>query len=422
MRSPALAPRTRVGGKGRRRVLLVTSLKWLSTTRLALALHDAGFAVEAVCPARHSLTCVSFVDRIHRLNPLAAQASLAAAIEAAAPDLIIPCDDRIAHQLHLLYARSDPDRPMGLQIRTLLTRSLAAPAAFPLLHTRAHIMALAEEEALRRPDTAATPDREALAAWLDSHALPAVLKTDGSWGGMGVAVVKDRAEAMKAFRRLNAPPSPVRALKRLMMNADAAPIRDCLARRRPAISIQAFVPGRLGNAAVACLDGKVLAAVYVQVERSDGPTGPATVVQVIEHPEMARAVAAMVARLGLSGLCGFDFVLDPETGAADLLEINPRATPTCHLVSADGRDLMSALMYGLDPNAGEPPPPRPAPGLVALFPQEMVRDPDSGFLESAHHDVPWQSVELVELGLDKVRGGGRKVNAAVRRFYSQQRA
>ena len=32
---------------------------------------------------------------------------------------------------------------------------------------------------------------------------------------------------------------------------------------------------------------------------------------------------------------------------------------------------------------------------IALFPQESWRDPASGFLQSAHHDVPWQEPEFI---------------------------
>jgi hypothetical protein len=43
---------------------------------------------------------------------------------------------------------------------------------------------------------------------------------------------------------------------------------------------------------------------------------------------------------------------------------------------------------------------QPAPKVtqkntIALFPQEWMRDPESPFLQSAYHDVPWEEPELV---------------------------
>ena len=115
----------------------------------------------------------------------------------------------------------------------------------------------------------------------------------------------------------------------------------------PTISVQAFVHGRPGNVAAACVDGELLGAVQAEVVRSDGELGPSTVLRVIEHPEMRVTATAMVRELGLTGLCGFDFVLEHGTDRAHLLEVNPRATPTSHLVAADGVDLLTSLRAAL---------------------------------------------------------------------------
>jgi hypothetical protein len=32
---------------------------------------------------------------------------------------------------------------------------------------------------------------------------------------------------------------------------------------------------------------------------------------------------------------------------------------------------------------------------IALFPQEWIRDPESPFLRSAYHDIPWEEPDLV---------------------------
>jgi hypothetical protein len=32
---------------------------------------------------------------------------------------------------------------------------------------------------------------------------------------------------------------------------------------------------------------------------------------------------------------------------------------------------------------------------IALFPQEWMRDPESSFLRSAYHDIPWEEPEFI---------------------------
>jgi predicted ATP-grasp superfamily ATP-dependent carboligase len=182
-----------------------------------------------------------------------------------------------------------------------------------------------------------------------------------------------------------------------MINRDPTLILACLRHSRQAVSIQRFVHGRPANAAVACWQGKVLAAVLVEVLCSNGATGQATVVRIVSHPGMLLAVEVIVDRLNLSGLCGFDFVLSAD-GSAHFLELNPRATPTCHLIAADGKALLACLYSALQGPQRSRPERTPRLGPIALFPQEMIRDPDSPFLQSAYHDIPWQSPELVKLG------------------------
>lgn len=183
----------------------------------------------------------------------------------------------------------------------------------------------------------------------------------------------------------------------MLLERDPWPLRARLTGCRPRLSVQSYVEGEPGNAAVACSDGRLLAAVQAEVLRCDGPTGPSTVLRVVEHPEMQAAASAIVGRLQMSGLAGLDFIL--ENGRAHLIEVNPRATPTSHLVSAEGIDPLTALRsaYGC---AG--PRPRRATypgGLVALFPQELSRDPHSTIVGEAHHDVPWHAPDLVRHSL-----------------------
>jgi hypothetical protein len=99
--------------------------------------------------------------------------------------------------------------------------------------------------------------------------------------------------------------------------------------------------------------------------------------------------------LNLSGLHGFDFMLEEQTGNAYLIEMNPRATQVGHLALGQGRDIPAALYAVLSGKVVQPAPKVTENATIALFPQEWMRDPASAFLRSAYHDIPWEEPELV---------------------------
>ena len=78
--------------------------------------------------------------------------------------------------------------------------------------------------------------------------------------------------------------------------------------------MQAFVPGREATTLVACWEGKILAALHFEVLQKRNSSGPATVLRWVDNEEMKIAAEKMVARLGLSGLQGFDFMIEANTG------------------------------------------------------------------------------------------------------------
>ena len=84
-----------------------------------------------------------------------------------------------------------------------------------------------------------------------------MLKTDGSWGGRGVAIVREAAELPRAWRRISGPPSLPRALKRTLVNLEAGYLFAWIRRARPVVNAQEFVDGREATVTAACLDGEV---------------------------------------------------------------------------------------------------------------------------------------------------------------------
>lgn len=364
-----------------------------------MAFAASGCRVEVLCPHGHPATRTRSVSRIHRHAALRPLRSLHDALRRAEPDLVIPCDDDAALHLQRLHARSDAPTALSPECRELIARSLGAPDACGLATARGELMALAVALGIRVPRTDTMLTVGDVDAWLDAHALPAVIKIDGSWGGLGVAIVHSREQARNAFGRMSERPSPGHALLRALLDRDSLPLRRLFAAAQPAVTMQDFIVGEPANRAVACWRGQVLAGTSVQALHTQQATGPATVVRVIDNAEMDEAVRRLVQRLGLSGLWGIDFMLESSTGAAHLIEMNPRATPISHLALGRGHDLPGALLtaLGASPAAAE----RPAilHDTIALFPGEWRRDPASLHLSHDHHDVPWAEPELLRDGL-----------------------
>lgn len=390
----------------RPKVLLATTNRWFAVARLAMSLANAGLTVEAVCPSDSPLSKISADLRRYPFRALFPLASMRAAITAAEPALVIPCDDLARVHLHSLYRREQRKYGSAGSIATLLEHSLGDPAGYPTVAARSGLMALAEAEGIRIPPTAIVRSQGEMHSWLSAHGLPAALKTDGTSGGVGVMLVYTLDEANRAFAALHTPPLLARAAKRALIDQDLNLVLPCLLRRRPVLNVQSLIPGYDATAAVFCWQGKVLAWIGFDVLHTWNPKGPASVVKLNDNPEMVSAAEKIASRLKLSGLYGFDFIIEEGTGKAYLIEMNPRATQTCHLPLGTGRDLPAALWTALSGEPAEETKRVTDKNIIALFPHEWQRNPDSSFLLTAYHDVPWEEPELVRACIESPPQGG----------------
>jgi hypothetical protein len=378
-----------------------------------MALANAGFTVEAVCPSSHPLRKTGAPRQTHGYNGLRPLASIEAGIAAANPDLLIPCDDLATRQLHEIHQRAQNRRDAGRAICKLIERSLGTPESFPVVYARAAFMEMASAEGVRVPKTALIRNIDELQAWIGRVGLPAVLKSNGSSGGEGVRMVQTAEEASRAFRRLQAPPRLAQGVKRALVDRDKTLIWPSILRSRWVVNAQEFVTGREATSLIACWNGTVLASLHFEVIHKQSSSGPATVLRLIDNAEMADATRKMAQRLGLCGLHGFDFMLEQTTGNAYLIEINPRTTQVGHLTLGNGRDLPAALYAAVSGQAVQPASKLTEKDTVALFPGEWTRNPESTFLRSGYHDVPWEEPDLVRAGLEKHR--------KLSRWYSQKK-
>jgi ATP-grasp domain len=384
---PTRAPRTKV--------LLTDTNRWALAARLAIGLSEAGCEVSAICPTPgHALLKTRAVQRTFNYGGFHPLQSLIAAIDAVDPDLIVPSCDRGVEHLHELYALSQTQGPQGKKLAALIERSLGSPASHSIVGSRFALLALAREEGICVPRTARIDTAQQLESWSAHEPFPWVLKADGTWGGGGVKIVHSRDQIRQSFTQLDRMFRLRRALKRLFVNRDSFGLRPWWQRSRRPVSVQSYIHGRPANCAVVCWQGRVLAGIAVEVVASDGLTGPASVVRVVDNPEMMRAASRLAARLSLSGFFGLDFMIEEGTGAAYLIEMNPRITPLCHLRLGPGRDMPAALQSELGGQIGVQPSSASDKEMIAYFPQAWNGDRE--LLAACFHDIPHSEPELVQ--------------------------
>jgi formate-dependent phosphoribosylglycinamide formyltransferase (GAR transformylase) len=374
------------------KVLLATTGQLPSTARLAMELHDAGAEVALISAGNHPARVLAFLAQCHTYRATNPGRSLQKAIRRSAPDLIIPCDERAVRDLHQLW-RSTRDPA----VRTVIEESVGPATSFPIVTSRHALLSLAAKAGVRVPESAPVPNIQALNAWIETHPTPFVLKADGSWAGFGVRIISDTSAARSAFTQMRKSISLRLALRETVLEGDHFALRSWVRHELPTLSVQAYVDGWPANIGVACWKGEVVAATCAESVATESATGPSTVARVIDNAEMLDAARTVVAALGISGLVGFDFMIEAATGHAYMIEMNPRNTPICAIRLASPRDLPEALTARIAGRSLHERPPRTERDIIVFFPDTWRRDPSNQFLHSGFHDVPWEQPELVRV-------------------------
>jgi len=381
----------------RPRVLLTTTNRWPLPARLAIRLAKLGCDVFGLCPLPgHPLLKTRSVMRVFSYNGLHPLPSLLKAINEAAPEFIIPCDDRAVAHLHGLYRRLPFSREHSEEkLAALIEHSLGAHENYhSIVSCRHELIKAAAQQGVRAPATRQVDSVDDLRAWRAEQPLPWVLKADGTWGGGGVRFVYSMEEAEQSLRELMRPPSSASVVSAMVLNRDRSWRLGTLRDRERKISVQEFVRGRPANCAVVCYRGQVLAGIGVEVISSQDEKGPATVVRVLDSSEMKFAAERIAARLRWSGFFGLDFMIEEGTRDYYLIEMNPRCTPLCQLELGDGRDMVQALCEKILCLPCAPTASVTSKDVLAYFPQAVKCR--SEFLGLSFLDVPYEEPELVD--------------------------
>jgi formate-dependent phosphoribosylglycinamide formyltransferase (GAR transformylase) len=375
-------------------VLIVAAKWWAVSARQAIAFKQQACRVEVVCPHGHPLTYVHGVDRIWPYVGTASLPSLRSAIDASAPDLIVPCDDGVVEQLHMLYAQAPSYRPV-------IERSLGSASGYSIVESRLQLSELARELNVPVPRMRAINSAQDLLEWNSQLGSAGVLKVDGESGGNGVRICRTLAELQGAWRALGKPVTFMTALKRLTIDRDPLALWSRRSHAQRPVVVQEFIQGSPANSMVACLRGEVLASVAVAVLASDGPTGASFIVQRMQNEVMNVTAKRIAARLQLTGFYGFDFIIQADTETPYLIEMNPRCTQLGHLEFAQQSSLISVLVAKLRGMAPVLAKRVIRTDTIAFFPQTLAAGTKyAQLVENCYHDMPIGEPELVaELSL-----------------------
>jgi hypothetical protein len=210
-------------------------------------------------------------------------------------------------------------------------------------------------------------------------------------------------DALRAYKMLHAPLATLVAVKRTFIDHDSNCIVPWLMQHPRQVSIQRFVAGPDATVAVACWQGETLASIDTEVLQTSKPKGPATIVRLCRDADRLEAVKKIVRKLGFTGLCGFDFMIDAAKGDAYLIEMNPRATQTCSLPLGPGRDLIVSLCAEITGEYVSVPPIELYGDTIALFPHAWNGDTSGELFRRCYRDLPVDEPELVRLGMRQLR-------------------
>ena len=376
------------------RILLIAFEDWYSTARLPTVLTNAGFEVGVLSEPGNFVAQSRHVARKFLLDvPQVRRGhldSIVAAIDAFAPDLLVPGDERAARVVKFLQdAPATRDQPA---LRRLLRRSVGEIDGDKHAGQRGEMLDLMSRLGFACPAHAPVHRARDIARFAERQGWPVYLKRDHTYGGQGVRFCPDAAAAESAYREftrghlLGSPLGLWRRGRRLLQSL--RPRRDPLALPigPQGISVEAAIAGQPAFYTGVAFEGRSIVGFAAEVEAfHPPPAGPSTRVRLHHDETMDRMAARLVEAISHSGLFGLDFIRKAD-GALAFLEFNGRPTTVSHLGGLVGADLEAALFAA---SAGRAllPPDRSAEVRVALFPQDWIRDP-AGDRQRLHLDIP----------------------------------
>lgn len=358
-------------------LLVSCAMYRFGTARMPTALKAAGFRVFAICPQNSLLEFSDSIDGRHSfpagispddLTVIAARA--AAQLRA---DIVIACEEtavKVLNSADRLMAQVPADSADAQGLR--MVRAWYGGQCWESV--RSQCVEQAAAAGIRTPRQIIVDPARTGIDDLAGLGTPLLLKWDYSSAGRGVQLAR----------------CPREALELAAQAATGGPEHDAAMPADGRIVAQDFIRGPAASVSFSALRGRMLEGfAYTALHHQPEPFGPASVIEVGDHPALIDTARRIVELTGYSGFGGIDAIL-PEDGSPPVfLEFNARPTQTGHLGGLVGADLCRAMACALEGRPYDGSVGRSAAMPIALFPAEWIRDANSRHLMTAHHDVPW---------------------------------
>lgn len=335
------------------RLLVLALDNWLGAARLPRALQSAGFEISLLCYPNTLISLTKFADDrdICLPNDPAEMVlkRMLGLLENKPARMIIPADDRAHHFLcHIVEVAAMARFPQSLV--DLVRASLPDPAAFKYGNDKEEASRLMNELGFRTPKRAMIWSLPELREFIDETDYPVVVKPLEGTAGQGIQILHD-----------------VHDLARVSISENERWM------------VQQYIRGKPAGTGAVALNGTLLGALaFEKTVTHPGETGPASVATRFDSDEIQRGAAAFAEATRYSGFFSPGYLIEEGTGLPYFLEVNSRVTPIMPSSGKLGFDLCRLLYAGL---VGAPLPVQDpdAPRVMALYPQELHRDPNSPY-------------------------------------------
>jgi len=359
------------------RVLVMHPLNWLGVARLPGLLAEAGFRVASLCDPGSLLAKTKHNERVFPIDQrdgTHALRSLSTAFVEWPCDLILPGDDATVRLLQdaLVLIRQGRAKGVPNGLEQALARSLGDPSGFEPMRSKVAMGELVREIGLKVPERRPVLAVSDALAFAEEHGYPVLLKSERSVAGRGVRVCPDEDSLAAAAFEL---------------------LPQFAGQERGRVFAERFVEGRTCLGAFVAWQGRVVGCAALEKTETDPPGGLATVVTCTENRLLEQMVRVVVERTGATGLGSVEAIVDADF-VPWFVEVNPRYVPPMAPSRLAGFHVGRLLRSALEGRRAEPWS-WPVGSVYALFPQEVLRDPESEWLAKAVHDVPEDDPPLV---------------------------
>ncbi len=335
------------------RVLVLALENWLGAARLPKALQSAGFEVSLLSYTNTLISLTKYADDRDVCVPTDSAESVAQRILALLDNkqtrLMIPADDRALRFMQHIAEVAHMNR-LPKELTNLVAASLPDPGAFKYGEDKDAASQLMSDLGFRTPKRALIWSRQDLREFGAEAGLPVVLKPLSGTAGQGVQILRTEEDIAVA-----------------MIGAESKWMA------------QQYIVGKSAGTASVCLDGRCLGAIaFEKTLTYPGETGPASVITCFDSAEIDRASHTYAKATHHNGFLSLGFMVEEETNDPYFIETNARAVPLVGFSHWVGFDLCGALYNRL---VGAPAPQKDpsAPKVIAFYPQELHRDPNSPY-------------------------------------------